>query len=200
MGVPCCQTPNWFLSLFTEMVKIFWVLLSVWFGKILFCTSTGTLFHGKRNHWNNLCEIRLQFFLHLVFLRNCCEHEIIYVFSVWKGLSVGTTIWRQFSPSRKLSDRGERPSWPGTRSRPIHTGDELIRPRIERTIWCEFIHRNHFPVPEQIGTNCFSWRKQSEQPHREQCNGSIHGWIHQLVPSIHPWIRLRCEWAIIAGG
>ncbi len=27
---------------------------------------------------------------------------------------------------------------------PIHTRDELIRPRIEQTIWCEFIHKNQF--------------------------------------------------------
>ena len=28
--------------------------------------------------------------------------------------------------------------------KPIHTRDELIHPRIEQTIWCEFIHKNQF--------------------------------------------------------
>ena len=40
--------------------------------------------------------------------------------------------------------------------KPIHTRDELIRPRIEQTIWCEFIHKNqstktNFLVPERTG-------------------------------------------------
>ncbi len=61
-----------------------------------------------------------------------------------------------------LHEREKPPSWNDTRwlyfqrshlvdvlrrfavLKPIHTRDELIRPRIEQTIWCEFVDKNQF--------------------------------------------------------
>ncbi len=60
--------------------------------------------------------------------------------------------------------------------RPIHTGDE-IRPRIEQ-FGLNLSTKAIFLVPERIGgwIAIHGWI-QCEQPHREQCNGSIRGRI-----------------------
>ncbi len=69
--------------------------------------------------------------------------------------------------------------------RPIHTGDKLIRPRIEQTNWCPHCRWIGGWIVIRGWIQCLL-------PHREQCIGSIRPRIHEFVPSIRLVIRLRC--------